>query len=685
MGLTRNSVGRNAIYNIADIDKTNNHQKIIALAGNPNVGKSTLFNTITGMHQHTGNWPGKTVMSAVGEYTYNGSDFIFVDLPGCYSLKVRSPEEEVARDFICSGKADVTVVVCDATSLERNLNLVLQIKEITDNVIVCVNLMDEAEKKNISLDLTALEKELNATVLGITAYKKNSVGILMAEIEKRCNDSASTHTSPILVYPEYIEKTISYVISKKSVNKNRADVLRYIEDNYDSSFFKDIPVVKCAQEFNDDIALTISKKAESIAQKVIKTQKEYRDSIDYKIDKFLTGKFFGFLSMFFLLLVVFWITVVGANYLSNILNSVFISLEEPIYNGLTYLKTPLFLRDMTVFGVYRVLTWIIAVMLPPMAIFFPLFTFLEDVGVLPRIAFNLDKCFKKCNTCGKQALTMCMGFGCNAAGVVGCRIIDSKRERLIAILTNTFVPCNGRFPAIIAIITMFFITGRGGILSSFLSAVYLTVFILLGVCITLVVSKTLSKTLLKGLPSSFTLELPSYRKPQIRKIIIRSIFDRTLFVLGRAVCVAAPAGLLIWLFANINIGGTSILWHISSYLDPFGRLMGLDGVILTAFIFGFPANEIIVPLIMMIYSSNGVLSDLGSLQELKTLLIENGWTFVTAFNTILFMLMHWPCSTTCLTVKSETKSWKWTVISFLLPTLCGVLLCIAFNLVSKII
>lgn len=276
---------------------------------------------------------------------------------------------------------------------------------------------------------------------------------------------------------------------------------------------------------------------------------------------------------------------------------------------------------------------------------------------------------------------MCMGFGCNAAGVVGCRIIDSKRERLIAMLTNCFVPCNGRFPALIALISLFFVSTNSGFAASFLSSAYLTLFILLGVAVTLVVSNVLSKTLLKGLPSSFTLELPPYRKPQIKKIIVRSIFDRTLFVLGRAVCVAAPAGLIIWLFANINAGGASVLWHISSFLDPLGRLMGLDGVILTAFIFGFPANEIVIPLIMMVYASNGVLSAYGSLQELKDLLIANGWTFVTAFNTILFMLMHWPCSTTCLTIKAETKSWKWTLVSFLLPTVCGIAACIIVNFI----
>ncbi len=679
MGLTRKSVGKNAAQDITDINKKSN-QRIIALVGNPNVGKSTLFNAITGMHQHTGNWPGKTVTSAIGKCTYNLNEYIFVDLPGCYSLKVRSPEEEVARDFICSKKADLTVVVCDATALERNLNLVLQIKEITDRVVVCVNLMDEAKKKNIDVDLQALSQELSTTVVGTTAFKKNSVDRLLSVIEYGCNIEKIKGASPLLVYPEYIENAIEDVISRETPINNRSDALQHIEQNIRLYIDE-----KHLDTFKDDVAQTIAKKAEEISHRVAKRKEDYFESVDYKTDRILTGKVFGFLSMLLMLVVVFWITITGANYLSDILNDFFVFFEEPLYNTLSSLRLPVGICDMLVYGIYRVLTWIISVMLPPMAIFFPLFTLLEDVGFLPRIAFNLDKCFNKCNACGKQALTMCMGFGCNAAGVVGCRIIESKRERLIAIITNAFVPCNGRFPAIISVITMFFIADNSGLFSSVISSFYLTLLILLGVFVTLITSKLLSKTILKGLPSSFTLELPSYRKPQVRKIIVRSILDRTLFVLGRAVCIAAPAGLLIWLFANITVNDVSLLVHISDFLDPFGRLMGLDGVILTAFIMGFPANEIVLPLIMMIYTSNGVLSDVGSIGELKTLLAENGWTIVTAINTILFMLMHWPCSTTCLTVRSETKSWKWTLVSFITPTIIGILVCVAVNLISKLL
>lgn len=324
-------------------------------------------------------------------------------------------------------------------------------------------------------------------------------------------------------------------------------------------------------------------------------------------------------------------------------------------------------------------------MLPPMAIFFPLFTLLEDVGYLPRIAFNMDKVFRKCNACGKQALTMCMGFGCNACGVTGARIIDSPRERLIAILTNSFVPCNGRFPTMISIITMFFIGKSTGAFSSIVGVLIMLSAVMLGIFMTFVSSKILSKTVLKGQPSSFTLELPPYRVPKIGSTIVRSIFDRTLYVLGRAAVVALPAGILIWLLANINVSDISLLRYITDFFDPFARLMGLDGVILTAFILGFPANEIVIPIAMMAYTASGELVPMDNLVELKDILIANGWTLNTAICTIIFSLMHWPCSTTCLTMLKETKSWKWTLIGIALPTICGILACMLITAISGLI
>ena len=400
------------------------------------------------------------------------------------------------------------------------------------------------------------------------------------------------------------------------------------------------------------------------------------------MDKIVTNKITGIPIMLLMFGLIFWLTIEGANYPSAFLNKVFFSIEDNLFNFCSSFM-PSVISDMLIHGIYRTLAWVVSVMLPPMMIFFPLFTLLEDLGYLPRIAFNVDKVFKKCSSCGKQALTMAMGFGCNAVGVCGARIIDSPRERLIAIITNSFVPCNGRFPTLIAIITMFLVgVNKGG---SVLSVIILMGVILFGIFMTFVVSKVLSKTLLKGVPSSFTLELPPYRKPQVGKVIVRSILDRTLFVLGRAVSIAIPAGLVIWIMANIKIGNISLLNYTSNFLDPFATLLGMDGVILLAFILGFPANEIVIPIIIMAYMATGTLTDYSNLNDLKTLLIDNGWTITTAISVMLFSLMHWPCSTTCLTIKKETKSNKWTFISILVPTLCGIVICFVFNLIMNLI
>jgi ferrous iron transport protein B len=388
--------------------------------------------------------------------------------------------------------------------------------------------------------------------------------------------------------------------------------------------------------------------------------------------------------MIALLAIVFWLTITGANYPSQLIADALFWGQERLSAVFHYFGAPDWLHGLLVLGVYRVLAWVVSVMLPPMAIFFPLFTLLEDAGYLPRVAFNLDKSFKRCCACGKQALTMCMGFGCNAAGIVGCRIIDSPRERLIAMLTNNFVPCNGRFPTLIAIITMFFVGVSGGFFPSVLSAVLLTMVIVLGVLMTFVISRLLSKTILKGVPSSFTLELPPYRKPEFGKVLVRSLLDRTLFVLGRAVCVAAPAGMVIWIMANVTVGDASLLTHCAEFLDPFAELLGLDGVILVAFILGLPANEIVVPIIIMAYMAQGSILELESLTELKQLLVQNGWTWVTAVSTMLFSLMHWPCTTTLLTIKKETGSLKWSALAFLIPTVTGLLVCFAFASMAKL-
>lgn len=684
--------------------------KIIALAGNPNVGKSTIFNTLTGMHQHTGNWPGKTVSNAHGKCTYKNNEFTIYDLPGTYSLIAHSKEEEVARDFICFENYDLTIVVCDAVCLERNLNLVLQTLEITNNVIVCVNLLDEAQKKKIKIDLKKLSKILRVPVIGTSARSNKGLDLLMNEVihfkeAKKIN---------YIEYDEDIEnaiKEIEPIIKEKNINNINSRWLSLKLIDYDQTLIntlnekigfnllEDENLLKKIKntrkklvdlgyeldEIEEKIISKIVNEAEKISNEVIIYENKNYNERDLKIDKILTNKITGIPIMLLLLMFIFWLTIVGANYPSDLLFKFLFWIGDGLYNFLEFIHIPTWVNTMLIMGIYKVLAWVVAVMLPPMAIFFPLFTLLEDLGYLPRIAFNLDKYFKKCSACGKQALTMAMGFGCNAVGVTGARIIDSPRERLIAIITNCFVPCNGRFPTIISIITMFFIGFGSGILDSFLSTILLTLVILFGIFMTLFVSKILSKTILKGIPSSFTLELPPYRRPQIGKTIIRSIFDRTLFVLGRAISVAAPAGLVIWLLANVSINDISLLKYCSEFLNPFASLIGLDGVILLAFILGFPANEIVVPIMIMGYMATSSITDFSSLVELKKLFIDNNWTYLTAICTIIFSLIHFPCSTTCLTIKKETGSLKWTLISIILPTTIGIIICFVITTLARML
>ncbi len=680
--------------------------KTIALAGNPNVGKSTVFNSLTGLKQHTGNWPGKTVVNARGYFNYNDDEFILIDLPGTYSLMANSIEEEIARDFICFGSPDATVVVVDATCLERNLNLVLQTIELTPKVILCVNLMDEAKRKGIVVDLDKLSKKLGVPVVGTTALKKQGLDNLMDSIQKVSNNDYIP--SPIkITYDNVIEEAIKRVEQKLSpLLKNKLNTrwvalklidgeenLLYSIDDYLEFSLKEnkllIEEIHKARSFlndngingtilKDKIVAKLVSIAENVANKVIFFTKENYNEFDRKLDHYLTSKAFGIPIMILLLGLVFWITISGANIPSELLAKGLFWIEDKLSDFFLWVKVPIWIHDVLVLGIYRTLAWVVSVMLPPMAIFFPLFTFLEDLGYLPRVAFNLDNYFKKSSACGKQALTMCMGFGCNAAGIIGCRIIDSPREQLIAIITNNFVPCNGRFPILIAVITMFFTGFFIGPLQSILSTIILTSVIILGVLMTLFISKILSSTILKGIPSTFTLELPPYRRPQIGRIIITSLFNRTLFVLGRAVMVAAPAGLIIWIMANINVDNISILTHFANFLDPFAKLIGMDGYIIMAFILGFPANEIVIPIIIMSYMATGSMLELDNLFELKTLLIDNGWTWVTAVSVMLFTLFHWPCATTCLTIKKETQNLKWTLISFLTPTITGILVCFIF-------
>lgn len=607
-------------------------RRTVALAGNPNVGKSTVFNALTGSRQHTGNWSGKTVACAEGRL--RGGGLTLTDLPGTYSLRAHSEEERAAREFLVSGQACAVVLVADAGCLERSLILALQVLEVQKNAILCLNLMDEAAKKGIEIDVDALERELGISVIPCAARQGKGLHELEAAIRRAAAGENETHPTAIR-YPAMDEDL--------------------------------------TEEQRDDIATAAAAlRAEEIALTCVR-QPECACARDDKADDVILSRRLGVPLMLLLLAGVFYLTLFGANVPSEWLSTHLLALGTPFAGALAKLGLPPFFVSMLTDGLWRVLATVVSVMLPPMAIFFPLFTLLEDAGYLPRVAFQLDHAFQCARASGKQSLTMCMGFGCNACGVTGCRIIDSPRERLIAILTNSFAPCNGRFPLLIFLCSVFFAGSAAG------GALLLTGVIAASVGLTLLVSRILSVTVLRGEAVSFTLELPPYRMPQIGRVIVRSVRDRTLFVLARAAAVAAPAGVLIWILANVQIGNTAILSHITAFLDPAARVFGIDGVILLAFILGFPANELVMPLIVMGYLSSGTIASGVDFASFRALLLANGWTVQTALCTLVLTVAHAPCSTTCLTILRETRSAKWTLAAVLIPAGIGLALCILIH------
>lgn len=642
----------------------------ITLAGVPNVGKSTVFNALTGMNQHTGNWAGKTVESAIGSFRSENAVFNIADIPGTYSLFTHSAEEDIAKSYIMAHPDNVTVAVCDASSPERSLPLALQILEVTDRCIIFMNLSDEAAKKGILTDADKLSAELGVPVICGSARSGKGIKNLIAKCESL---EESTHLGVKRTeYPDKLEKVLTHI---ESEGHTRAESAAIITENAEEYGFAD------QNEVIDIMTEALIAECGRLCSLCVE-RKNTGTKRDRILDRLFCGKVTGFPIMALMLTAVFWITLKGANYPSEALWKLFSRLGKLLTEFLRSLSLPEYIVGFAADGVYKMTAWIVSVMLPPMAIFFPLFTLLEDFGYLPRVAFDLDRCCKKCGGCGKQALCMCMGLGCNAVGVTGCRIIDSKRERLIAILTNSFIPCNGRFPALLILISAFFLPSSP---SGFAPALIMTGFLTLSVTCSFLASKILSITVLKGVPSSFTLELPPYRAPKIIETVTRSVFDRTLFVLGRAVSVAAPAGAVIWMAANITVGGAPLLQTLRGALDPIGHMIGIDGAILLAFILGIPANEIILPIIIMIYMSSGTLAEANDISFISEVLISNGWTSATALCTMILFLFHSPCSTTLLTVKKETGSIKYTVISALLPIAFGAVICFFVNLAAKVI
>ncbi len=714
---------------------------LVALAGNPNTGKSTIFNELTGLRQHTGNWPGKTVARAEGTYTYRDERYKVVDLPGTYSLQAGSPDEEVARDFILFGLPDVTVIVVDATRLERNLNLVLQILEITDRVVVCLNLVDEARRHGIAVDERKLSKQLGVPVIPAVARTGEGVPELLDAVCLVASGESGTTPYRIREYPEDVERAVAQLVpvleetypdlanarwvALRLLNKDgrvedavrdgtigSPDADRFTSQgdlrgaaSSDGALALDLgPVAAAAPgqdvlhratelrwllrpDFHDALMGRYYGAASEIASACSATgARRVKFDLDRALDRVLTNRWLGFPLMLVLLALVFWITIAGANVPSRLLALLLVDTVHPALKDFgSAIAMPGWLSGLLFDGVYLATAWVVSVMLPPMAIFFPLFTLLEDFGYLPRVAFNLDSTFRKVGAHGKQALTMCMGFGCNAAGVVSTRVIDSPRERLIAIITNNFSLCNGRWPTQILLATIFLGALVPAHLAGLVSATAVVGVALLGIVTMLGASWFLSRTMLRGEATAFSLELPPYRPPRILRTLYTSLIDRTLIVLWRAVMFAAPAGAVIWLVANVSVGGMSLAEQFVTRVDPFGLLLGLNGVILLAYIVAIPANEIVIPTILMLTvlmlgatgvgAGPGVMFELGASNDIGALLRAAGWTTLTGVNVMLFSLLHNPCSTTLYTIYRETGSVRWTVVSALLPLLLGFSVC----------
>ncbi|MBX3175082.1 MAG: ferrous iron transport protein B [Gemmatimonadaceae bacterium] len=677
--------------------RSERHDHLVALAGNPNTGKSTVFNALTGLRQHTGNWPGKTVTRAEGYFAAGGTRFKIVDLPGTYSLQAASDDEQVAREMLLFGNPDVTVLVIDATRLERNLNLALQVLAITPRVVVCLNLMDEARRHGIALDPAALSRQLGVPVIAASARSGQGIEELREAV--RAMAAGETPTTPYRV--QRFDADIEALIAEVEAEVQRAHpestnarwiALRLL--NADEGVESDPDVLRNANavrwrlpnDYQDRITEGIYRAAEQIAAaSEMAGLKRVQFDFDRKLDRLLTSRVVGFPLMILILGVVFWMTIAGANVPSAMLGTLLVDNGHTWLTGLfNAVGSPDWLRGLLVDGVYLATAWVIAVMLPPMAIFFPLFTLLEDFGYLPRVAFNLDALFRRVGAHGKQALTMCMGFGCNAAGVVATRVIDSPRERLVAIITNNFSLCNGRWPTQILLASVFVGALAPAALAGIVSASSVVAVTLIGVAAMFFASWLLTRTVLRGEATSFSLELPPYRPPRLWQTLYTSLIDRTLIVLWRAIVFAAPAGAAIWLVSNVHLGGASIAEHVVTAMEPLGFLLGMNGVILLAYIVAIPANEIVIPTVLMLTVLTGGAPELGAgagvMFELEAagvgeLLRAHGWTTLTAVCLMLFSLLHNPCSTTIYTIWKETGSVKWTSIATLLPLAMGFGVC----------
>ena len=717
--------------------------KVIALAGNPNTGKSTVFNRLTGLRQHTGNWPGKTISRAEGGFSYGGTRYKIVDLPGTYSLRSASPDESVACEFVLFGQPDVTVITVDASALERNLNLVLQILQITDRAVLCLNLMDEARANKILVDARRLAADLGIPVVPCSARRAEGIKELIDAIHAVATGGVVcrprrlkidvpglrealpavvkdlTALFPAIAHPEWMalrllegDHTVADMVRSGNIGRLSDDhaavagapPLPARKARSDPGGAACEALIEAASELrwklpaNCQDRLTEAIYAESshiVARSVAREGASRRIDLQNKLDALLTGPWTGFPIMALTFAMVLWLTIIGTNIPSAFLYDLLLGQVYPFLHDQSHALLPPWLAGILVDGMYRATAWVISVMLPPMAIFFPLFTMLEDFGYLPRVAFNFDRLFHRVGAHGKQSLTMAMGFGCNAAGVIATRIIDSPRERLIAILTNNFALCNGRWPTQILVASIFLGTLVPSALAGVAASAAVFFITVLGFVITLLASWALSRTVLCGEASTFSLELPPYRPPNIFRTLYTSLIDRTFFVLWRAILFAVPAGAVIWLVAKITVNGSPLAAWLAGGLDPVAWVLGLNGIILLAYIIAIPANEIIIPTILMLTvlltkhvipgGEAGVMFESDNAADVKTLLSQSGWTLLTAVNLMLFSLCHNPCSTTIYTIYKETRSARWTALAVVLPLGVGVALCALVAFVWRMI
>lgn len=709
--------------------KVEDSDYVVALAGNPNTGKTTVFNALTGLRMHTGNWPGKTISRAEGGFSYDDEQFKIVDLPGTYSLLSASPDEEVARGFLLFGQPDVTLIVVDATSLERNLNLTLQVLQITRRAVMCLNLMDEASAHKIEIDTRNLSRELGIPVVPCSARSGEGIPELLREVAnmaERTNvadplklkldipglrgslkkmEAEVKQAFPDLQQSRWValrllegDREVIEAVRSKDLAQ-LSTVSRKFEPQDEASYDRVLTLAhelswRLPKNLHDRVTETIYGEAAKIASRCVTSQGGSSRLVwQQRVDRLLTHPVTAFPVMLAVLGVVLWLTIAGANVPSQMLSSLLVDQGHTLISSwFETMGSPAWLKGLVVDGMYLATAWVVAVMLPPMAIFFPCFTLLEDLGFLPRVAFNLDRMFQKVGAHGKQALTMAMGLGCNAAGVVAARVIDSPRERLIAIITNNFSLCNGRWPTQILLASIFIGAAVPSAWSSIAVMGSVLLVTLLGFGLTLVSSWMLARTVLRGEATSFSLELPPYRPPNILRTLYRSLIDRTLIVLWRAVVFALPAGALIWLVANVSWGDQSLAHALIELLESPAQLMGLTGVILLAYIVAIPANEIVIPTILMLSvlvtgqaelgEGAGVMFETGN-EGIHQILMDAGWTLLTVVSLMLFSLCHNPCSTTIYTIYRETRSWKWTSVATFMPLAFGIVICVTLATVWR--